>query len=103
MDQMTTDELHAILDATVDAAPADWRDVAERAMWYLIGRGGEFSADDLQAVLEQAGISTHEPNAIGALFNTFSRRHYIEFAGSFKKSTRRSSHCRLLRVWRAAD
>lgn len=102
MDQMTTDELHQLLDATVEKAAPDWRRVADRAMEYLIGRGHDFTADDLQIILEGVGITTHEPNAIGALFNTYARRHQIVFAGQFRQSTRRSSHRRLLRVWRAA-
>lgn len=102
MDQMTTDELNQLLDATVDNSSDYWRSVADRAMEYLIGRGEDFTADDLQIILEGVGVTTHEPNAVGALFNTYARRGRIEFAGSFRHSTRRSSHRRLLRVWRAS-
>lgn len=99
---MTTDELHQLLDATVDNSNDYWRSVADRAMEYLIGRGQEFTADDLQTILEGVGVTTHEPNAVGALFNAYARRGSIEFANSFRHSTRRSSHRRLLRVWRAS-
>lgn len=102
MDQMTTDELHELLDATLDNAQDDWRRTADRAMEYLIRRRQEFAADDLYALLDGVGVTTQEPRAIGALFNAYARRGEIVWAGSFRHSRRKNQHRRLLKVWRAA-
>ncbi len=49
MQQMTIAELHALLNEVDQAAPRDWKEIAGRAMEYLIGRGEDFTADDLPA------------------------------------------------------
>ena len=100
MTQMTIEELHQLLDQVDVAAPDEWKQIAARAMEYLIGRGEDFTADDLQMLLEGVGAGPSEPNRVGALFNVYSRKGLITFAGRFTHSTRYTSHRRLLRVWR---
>ena len=102
MQQMTIAELHALLNEVDQAAPRDWKEIAGRAMEYLIGRGEDFTADDLQALLEGVGAEPIEPNRVGALFNVYSRRGLIPFAGRFTHSKRYTAHRRMLRVWRAS-
>ena len=102
MQQMTIAELHALLNEVDQAAPRDWKEIAGRAMEYLIGRGEDFTADDLQALLEGVGAEPVEPIRVGALFNVYSRRGLITFAGRFTHSKRYTAHRRMLRVWRAS-
>ena len=102
MQQMTIAELHALLDEVDKAAPRDWKEIAGRAMEYLIGRGEEFTADDLQTLLEGVGAEPIEPNQVGALFNVYSRRGLITFAGRYMHSRRHTAHRRMVRVWRAS-
>lgn len=102
MDQMGIDELEGILDEVADRANKEWRAITMRAIQFLAGRGGEFTADDVWALIEPLGVSTHEPNAMGAMFNQAAREGIIESDGMYRPSCRRKAHRRMVRVWRAA-
>jgi hypothetical protein len=57
---------------------------------------------ELHALLNDVGAEPIQPNRVGALFNVYSRRGLITFAGRFTHSKRYTSHRRMLRVWRAS-
>jgi hypothetical protein len=102
MDEMTIDELEGILDEVAERANDEWRKVTARAIQFLAGRGQEFTADDVWALIEPLGVTTHEPNAMGAMFNKARREGIIESDGMYRPSCRRNAHRRMVRVWRAA-
>jgi len=75
---MSFDELEGILDEVAERANREWREVTRRAIEFLAGRGQEFTADDVWALIEPIGVTTHEPNAMGAMFNHARRDGLIE-------------------------
>jgi hypothetical protein len=102
VESMSFDELEGILDEVAERANREWREVTRRAIEFLAGRGQEFTADDVWALIEPIGVTTHEPNAMGAMFNHARRDGLIESDGIYRPSTRRNAHRRMVRVWRAA-
>ena len=102
MESMSFDELEGILDDVAERANREWRATAMRAIEFLAGRGVEFTADDVWALIEPTGVTTHEPNAMGAMFNQAQREGIITSDGMYRPSCRRKAHRRMVRVWRAA-
>lgn len=80
----------------ISHADAWWRSCATRAMWEMVGRGVDFTQEDIG---ELAGEPS-EPNHWGALFQSLARRDVIEPVG-FRRSTKKSRRGGVIRVWRA--
>lgn len=102
MDEMTIDELHEILDDVREKADRVWKMAAAEAIRQLVAAGDPFTADDVWAMIEPLGVRTHEPNAMGAVFNAAARDGIITSDGMYRPSCRRKAHRRMVRVWRAA-
>ena len=102
MDAMTIDELHEILDDVRERANAAWKAAAKAAILQLAATGEPFTADDVWELIEPIGVTTHEPNAMGAVFNAAARDGVITSDGMYRPSCRRKAHRRMVRVWRAA-
>ncbi len=103
MESMSFDELEGILQRTQQAADERWKKAAGMAIDYLIRAGKPFTADDVWQILEPLGVTTHEPNAMGAMFNAARREGKITSDGMYRPSCRRTAHRRMVRVWRAAE
>ena len=102
MDAMTIDELNEILDDVRQRADRAWKIAAAEALRQLVAAGEPFTADDVWAMIEPLGVQTHEPNAMGAVFNAAARDGLITSDGMYRPSCRRKAHRRMVRVWRAA-
>lgn len=87
--------------AALDASWPLWRMAAEEYLDVLATTGREFSADDL---VEEVGTPpvTGSPNAIGGLFIAAIRRGLIVPVG-YRRSTRKSRHGGVQRVYRGAE
>jgi len=102
MDAMTIDELNGILDDVRERADRAWKIAAWEAIRQLMKYGDEFTADDVWEMIEPLGVKTHEPNAMGAIFNEAARAGWIVSDNKYQPSCRRKAHRRMVRVWRAA-
>jgi hypothetical protein len=74
---------------------------ADRAARWLGDRptGSRFTADDLVGEL---GLPVGSPNQVGATVRAWASAGIIEAAGAVT-ATRKSSHARLIRVWRVTE
>lgn len=94
---MTADEARAARDQALEQveqnAHEHWRDVAERALDVLIGRGVQFDADDVWVEIARIDqeAATHEPRALGPVVMRAIREGRIVNAG-WRNSTRASRH-----------
>jgi len=102
MESMSFDELEGILDEVAERANREWRATAMRAIEFLAGRGGEFTADDVWALIEPTGVTTQTPSAMGAMFHHAHREGIITSDGIYQPSRRREAHLRPQKVWKGA-
>jgi hypothetical protein len=102
MDEMTIDELDDLLDEVREKADRAWKLAAAEAIRQLVAMGDPFTADDVWAMIEPLGVCTHEPRAMGAVFNAAARDGLITSDGIYRRSCRRENHRRMVRVWRGA-
>jgi hypothetical protein len=102
MDEMTIDELDGLLDEVREKADRAWKLAAAEAIRQLVAAGDPFTADEVWAMIEPLGVRTHEPNAMGAVFNAAARDGLITSDGMYRPSCRRKAHRRMVRVWRGA-
>lgn len=62
-----------------------------------------FTTDDVWARLEQYGVQTHEPRALGAIMKQLERDGEIVPTGDWVQTRRPAAHARPIRVWRAGS
>ena len=77
-------------------AEADWKSEAYEAILKLCSTVSNFTADDVWALLKS---STNENRAMGGVMMRAQSAGLIRPLDMWKQTTRRSSHCRPLRVW----
>ncbi len=82
-----------------DGADASFLDAAAAIVRRLAASGAEFSADAVWDELP-ADCSTHEPRALGAVFNRLAKAGLIERTGRYVPSVRPESHRCPKAVWR---
>jgi hypothetical protein len=83
-------------------ADADWMKAAEKTIRWYAALGDRFTSDDIWANLEKMNLTTHEPRALGAIFNRLARQGVIEQTGEYRKSVRPECHRNPKAVWRGA-
>ena len=85
--------------ARVEAhAHAQWMKAAKRIVWQLAQTREPFTTDIVWSRLEQLGVSTHEPRAMGAVMLAAVRAGFIAAQG-YVKTTRPEAHCRPIPVY----
>lgn len=98
----TQTTIEDILDGVAGRADETWKAGVEAYARMLARTRGEFTSDDVQELLDQAGLSTHEPNAMGAIMHKLARAGVIQATDRFVKSRRPSANSRRIAVWKAA-
>jgi len=87
------------VDANADQV---WKKVAADAVLHVARMRQTFTADDVWAHLAtNANCTTHEPSALGAVFNSLRRQQKIRWTGNFTISCRASRHAAPMRIWTA--
>lgn len=89
------DEALARVEANADA---EWIGAARRII-LAISAGGEFDTDHVWKGLELAGVSTHEPRALGSVMRRLAKEGEIRKAGTYRPSTRPECKARPIAVW----
>lgn len=79
-------------------ADPDWKDTARRII-LAISAGGEFDTDHVWKGLAAAGVTTHEPRALGAVMRRLATEGEIRKAGTYRPSTRAECKARPIAVW----
>ena len=92
--------LEDALDAVEAAADPQWVKAATAFVQHLANLGGRFTTDDVWDLLEEAGVTTDEPRAMGAIIRKFANAGVIVGAGEYWKSRRPECHQRPVKVWR---
>jgi hypothetical protein len=87
----------AVLDADA-AVHRGYRNVIESALDELIASGREFTADDLQARLDDDTREHAAPNLLSAVIGVAARQSRIAHVG-YGNSTRPARHRGVLRRW----
>lgn len=88
-------------DANADQA---WKQAAEAAVLHVARMRVTFTADDVwRQICLSTGVETHEPSALGPIFNRLRRQGVIKTTGEFAVSSRASRHAAPLRVWTKGD
>lgn len=85
--------------AAATAATRDFRDHAETILAAFSRQRREFTADDVREAIPPEADPPHSPNTLPSLINAWSRRGAIEPVG-WVRSTRRTRHASVNRVWR---
>ena len=88
----------AIADVDAHADP-DWKAAARGAIATIAARRRLFTTDDVHEVLDNLGVTTHEPSALGAVMRRAQADGLIEPTADHRPSTRVECHGRPLRVW----
>ena len=73
-----------------------WRSCATKAVREMIGRGVDFTQEDIGELAGEPSDGNHW----GALFQSLARRDQIEPVG-FRRSSKKSRKGGIIRVWRA--
>jgi hypothetical protein len=83
----------------IDAERA-WYQAASRAIMLVAKREAVMTADDVWRAIP-AGLTTHDPRALGALMRAAKKAGIITPTKRWAESTRRVCHRRPMRVWRS--
>jgi len=84
-------------------ANTEWKKTAEAAVIHIARMRPTFTADDVWDHLRKhTSCETHEPSALGAIFNKLRREGRIRHTGEFIISRRATRHAAPIRVWTAA-
>lgn len=84
-------------------ADSEWKKAAEECVRTLCRLGEDFDTDRVWGMLDQTGLHTPEPRALGAVMQKFARERAIVPSGGYRKSTRRACHRRNLCIWRPVN
>ena len=94
------DEAIERVDRNADDA---WKQAAEATVIHIARMRPEFTADDVwKHLTSHTSCETHEPSALGAIFNKLRRQGIIRHTGEFRISSRPERHAAPIRVWTAA-
>lgn len=99
IDQLERQTDKAVALAGSHANP-DWNREAEATVSILCKRGQDFTTDDVWQLMEQTGLTTREPRALGAIIRKLAKDRLIYQTGGYRKSLRKECHRRPLAVWR---
>lgn len=103
--QLATAPLDAITEAAIAAAGAsaelDWKEAAYGVLRSLAFQRSEFSTDDIWFRLNEIGVRTPEPRAMGAVIRRGMKEELITWSGLYRKSFRRVCHRRPVAIWRS--
>lgn len=92
--------LDQALATVADHADHRWTVAARRAVAHVAASGRPFTTDDVWAELgADAGVSTHERRALGAVMRWAVKRGICEPTDDYRPSTRPECHKRPVRVW----
>lgn len=94
-------ETNEAIDRVERHANQDWKDAA-----YIIGcqlaKGGKvFISDDFWPLLEELGVKTHQPTALGATIRKLLRNDVILWTGIYRLSLRR--HGTPMKEWKGTE
>ena len=94
MTEPTLFDAYAARDAAIDQvnrhADDAWKQTCETVVLHLARMRVTFTADDVWAHLaKHCDVSTHEPRALGAIFNKLMAEHKIRKTGEYIPSKRR--------------
>lgn len=95
-EQMTLEEALAYVESGADPR---WIDTCTKIVRHLASLGGRFTTDDVWDLLEETGLSTKEPRAMGAVVRKLSSDRVIVGAGEYWVSRRPECHQRPVKVW----
>ena len=88
----------AALDAVEDAAPEDWKALADAAVLRCAETFDYFTSDDVWEALD---VVPPEPRALGAVMASARRAGTIAPTDRVTRSYRPTCHARPVRVWRS--
>ena len=94
------DSLEDALEAVEAAADPRWIDTCEKFVRHLASLGGRFTTDDVWNLLDETGLTTKEPRAMGAVIRKMAAARVIIGAGEYWVSQRPECHQRPVKVWR---
>ncbi len=90
------------IQKALDNANDEWKSSARQCVRILcesLGVGGQFSSDDVNKLLDEMEVTTHNTSAMGGIFKTMRSHGWIEHC-AYTKSTRPASHARVIGVWK---
>lgn len=88
----------AAMDAAEAAADEGWLRAARGELKALIEAGEPWTTDHIWYRLEQLGVTTHEPRALGALIRQAAKAGLIVRRG-YTPTTRPEAHARPIPIW----
>jgi hypothetical protein len=81
----------------------EWKQTAEAAVLHIARMRPTFTADDVwRHLAAHTSSETHEPSALGPIFNRLRSQGIIRTTGEFRISARPERHAAPIRVWTAA-
>ena len=87
------------IDQVEENADPSWVEAATRIAEDLAVECREFTTDAVWERLDQLGVETHEPRAMGSIMRDLARRGIVTNSGRVEKSTRPECHARPCAVW----
>lgn len=79
-------------------ADLDWKDAAEKRVFWLVKHKRFFTSDDVITHLDAKGIKTHNNSALGGVMLKYKNQGFIKPIG-YQPATRKSRHNAPLRIW----
>lgn len=79
-------------------ADEGWLRAAKHVVWQLIREGQPWTTDLIWYRLEDLGVTTSEPRALGAVIRSAQRNGFIRQVG-YRPTTRPEAHARPIPVW----
>ena len=98
-EQMTLEEALTVVEAAADPR---WVDTCMKIVRHLAQLGGRFTTDDVWDLLDETGVWTKEPRAMGAVIRKLAADKVIVGDGEYWVSRRPECHQRPVKVWRGA-
>lgn len=89
------------IEAAYQYADMDWKKIAADAVRKCAQTMPEFSSDDVWALINKTGVTTHENRAFGAIMQSASRAGMIKATNTIMPSKRPKLHGSLTRVWQS--
>ena len=94
--QLTLEEA---LTAVEGAADQRWMESCHEIIRLLAFSGNKFTTDHVWQMLEERGLSTKEPRAMGAAIRKLANKKVIVGTGEYWNSARPECHSRPVKVW----
>ena len=87
------------MQRAADHADSAWLQAANRIVQQLARSQEPFTTDQVWYRLEQAGVATHEPRALGAVMRRAAKAGLVEQVG-YRPTSRPEAHARPIPIWR---